>query len=105
MLSSLLTLTSCIHVENFGRYWEESSVDRLLTGRWKKVPISGSQDSEMFGRIGTVWNIVEKNGAHEMSTSAIGPQGRVPRPLYPLKTIIAGDYKFIAFGPEKGFLF
>jgi hypothetical protein len=59
----------------------------------------------MFGRVGTVWNIVEKNGAHEMSTSAIGPQGQEPRPLYPLKTIIAGDYKFIAFGPEKGFLF
>ena len=104
LFASLLTLTSCIAVENFGRYWEEASVDRLLTGRWKKVQTSGLQDPGMFGPIGTVLSIVEKNGAHEMSTSAVGPQGQVPRPLYPLKTIIAGNYKFIAAGPEKGYL-
>lgn len=100
-LLSLLCLTllaACIDVEDFGAYWDKTTLDPALAGHWKK-PALVKEDAQHKGQADEL-RFTEKNGAYEVAAWHKGE--KTDDPLYPVKSLDAGPYHFIASGPKNG---
>lgn len=95
VLGCLLLLTACIDVDDYGEYWDKTTIDPSLTGRWAKV--SEDDESKLTGE---EWTFTPKNGAYSVQDYKNGKSDEDP--LYPVKTLEIGKYKFVATGPESG---
>ena len=56
-----LVLTSCVPVDDFGKYWDKGVVDPALEGSWQKLGCAGESPDGTSGRDG--WRFT-KNGAN-----------------------------------------
>src|ERR1700722_17096362 len=92
---AFLMLTSCIDVDDFGTYWDKTTIDPALAGDWLRVPVS-EHDAEKDFPAGQVWHFILKDGAYEIQTHLDGKQD--DDPAYPVKTLALGPYLFLAFG-------
>lgn len=101
VFATLLPLTSCIPVEDFGAYWDKAGLDKALAGDWKQVPATAYQSRAQGYPIGDVMHIVAKGDAYEISFSDEG-KAETDNPLYPVKTLAAGPHRLLAAGPKKG---
>jgi hypothetical protein len=96
ILCCALLLASCIDVDDYGDYWSKMTVDPALAGRWVKM--SEIEDDKTTGR---EFTFTAKDDAYEVQSYKDGAADE-DGPLYPVKTLDAGPYKFLASGPEKG---
>jgi hypothetical protein len=103
VLAALLPLAACIPVEDFGASWDKATLDRGLAGAWKQVATRPDQDRDHGYGTGNVIRLVVKDNAYEMSV--YGEDGKLTdRPQYPIKTLNAGRYRFLAAGPKRGLM-
>jgi hypothetical protein len=93
----LLMLTSCIEVDNFGDYWDKATIDPTLAGKWQKI----SEEDEVTPT-GQSWVFAVKDGSYEVHTFMHGKPADDDGPMFPVRTITVGPYKFLANGPEQG---
>ena len=102
----LLPLTSCIPVDDFGSYWDRTSLDPQLRGKWKRIAASPDQTREHGYPIGDISELVEKDGAFEL----INDQSSRPildaenRPVWPVKTLTTGHHRWLVLGREHAWV-
>jgi hypothetical protein len=98
MILAVLMLASCIDVDDFGPMWDRTSLDPALQGEWLRIPVPGD-DLALFPAEENI-RFVLKDGAYELQNDVHGEPDE--KPDYPVKTLAAGSYKFLAFGPKQG---
>lgn len=96
ILSFVLLLTSCIDVDDYGDYWDKTTVDPALAGRWVKLSEDDQTTPTAQGYAFTL-----KDNAYSVQ-SWKGGKPSEDDPMYPVKTLDLGRYKFAASGPERG---
>jgi hypothetical protein len=99
----LLSLTTCIPVEDFGAFWDRTDLDQRLKGKWKQIAASPDQTREHGYGIGNISELVERDGAFELlhiSTSSAGEDG----PTWPVKTLTTGRHQWIVLGRRNAVL-
>ncbi len=96
---AVLMLTSCIDVDDFGAYWDKTTVDPAMASDWLRVPISPNDAANDFPA-GQTWHFTLKDGAYQIQTHLDGKED--DEPLYPVKTLTIGHYQFLALGPKHG---
>jgi len=79
---TVLFLSSCIPVEDFGTYWDKGIVDSALLGKWK-------------GEFGNEYNVAEKGCAYQIDS--LDEEIRKDKNYVPIaaKTINVGSYTFL----------
>jgi len=92
----ILLLASCIDVDDYGDYWGKTIVDPALAGHWAKM--SEDEDGKTTGQ---EYTFIVKNGAYEVQSYKDG-QADSDGPMYPVKTLNVGRYRFLASGPQTG---
>jgi hypothetical protein len=96
VLCFVLLLTACIDVDDYGDYWDKATIDPALEGRWAKV--SEEDDSKLTNQ---EYLFTVKNNAYSVQSFKSGKPTE-DDPIYPVKTLELGRYKFAASGPDKG---
>jgi hypothetical protein len=101
----LLPLTSCIPVDDFGAYWDRMGLDPQLSGKWERIAASPQETKEHGYPIGDIEEVVQKDGAYEVITHrSTGATPDDKGPLWPVRTLITGRRRWLAFGRQHGFL-
>lgn len=100
--ATLLLVSGCIFVKNFGNYWKEAGLDPAVVGKWKVVFDNahrrpGSKNNEP----GDIFQVQERDGAYEITASRDG------KPLdnkvyYPVKTLKIGQHNFFILQTMEG---
>jgi hypothetical protein len=62
LLVLVLSQAACIHVEDFGAYWDKAGTDRALAGTWKQVSASPDQTRAHGYGIGDTMHLSVKAG-------------------------------------------
>jgi hypothetical protein len=93
----LLLLTSCLEVENYGDYWDKGSIDPSLSGKWLKI-----SETDEVTPTGQSFIFTPKDGSYQVQTFSHGKPADDDGPIYPVRTITVGPYKFLAKGPDQG---
>lgn len=91
---TLLFLVSCMDVDDFGTYWAKTEMDERLTGGWQEVKI----EKPLSGNASLVFAM--KDGSYEVTGYENGKTKE--KPYYPVRTLKAGPYLFLAVGPKEG---
>jgi hypothetical protein len=111
LVAALAPMASCIGVEDYGTAWDRAALDKTLAGSWKEIASRPDQTRAHGYGIGVVSTFVEKGGAYQVTTfdtegKSTRPGTVVPtdRPMYPIKTISIGPYRFVATPAPHGFL-
>lgn len=99
VLLATLMLAACIDVDDFGDYWNKATLDPDLKGDWVRLP-EPDKPATLEQKTVQEWRFTEKNGAYEVQSHAEGQQDEAP--MYPVKTLAVGRYRFVAANPEKG---
>lgn len=86
VLFSILLLTSCISVKDFGSYTDKAYFDPAVIGTWEKV---GTDE---------ITYVKEKDGAYEITPA--NPED--DKPLYPVKTLRIGNSTFFMVEENTG---
>ena len=91
----LLSLTSCIPVEDFGSYWEEAGKDPQLSGTWKVVAGENIGTSRRFVDAGDYYGHSGLNAEGKLISV---PEGEA---VLVVKTMAIGRYTFLAFSSAE----
>jgi hypothetical protein len=89
-------LAACINVDDFGDYWDKTTVDPALAGRWQT-----KSETDQNEAADQHWVFALRDNAYEVQTSIRG-QTDDDGPIYPVKTLTVGPYLFLANGPSQG---
>ena len=98
----LIPLTSCVPVEDFGLYWDRTTLDPRLSGKWKMIAASPEQTREHGYGIGDVSELVERDGAFELITDRLAREE--DKRIWPVKTLITGRHRWLVLGREHALL-
>jgi hypothetical protein len=87
---AILSLAACIPVEDFGAHWDKGTADAALAGTWDDIPPAGEKPKDDGGMAVTC---VETHCTLE----TLDPAEKMKKDYQPmtLRTIKAGDYKFV----------
>jgi hypothetical protein len=83
-------------VDDFGTYWDQT--DPQLKGKWKRIATSPDQTRENGYPIGEISELVEKDGAFEVTTRS--PTGAIDLDKYTVKTLTTGRHRWLAIGQQ-----
>ncbi len=86
-------------MDDFGSYWDQTSLDPQLRGKWKRIAASPNQTREHGYPIGDISEFVELAGALELRP-IVGEN----EPLWPVKTLTTGNHRWLVIGRKRGFL-
>jgi hypothetical protein len=98
LIAAMLSLASCIPVDDFGEYWDKALIDIRLAGDWKMVAATPDQTREHGYAIGDIMQFVPKDGAYDVTSESERAAGKQPMRA---KTITAGAYQFLAISAQK----
>ncbi len=104
LIAALAPLASCIAVDDYGTAWERATIDKALTGSWKQIASRPDQTRAQGYGIGVISTYVEKGGAYEVSMYDAEGEADGEKPLYPIKTLRIGRYRFLAEPAPHGIL-
>jgi len=92
---AVFLLAACIDVDDFGEAWSKTTVDPALAGRWVALDENGEKPTSQE------YAFTLKDGAYSIDSYVKGQRDE-SGPLYPVKTLEIGKYKFLANGPDQG---
>ena len=92
----LLSLTSCIPVEDFGSYWEEAGKDPKLSGTWKVVAGPNIGLSRRFVDAGDYYGHSALNAEGKLITAPEEQEA-----VLVVKTMAIGRYTFLVFSSAE----
>lgn len=103
LLLIVLSQAACIHVEDFGAYWDKAGTDWASAGTWKQVSASPDQTRAHGYGIGNTMHLSVKAGVYEMVVHD-AEDTQPDEPVYPIKTLDVGRYHFLLTGRTKGLM-
>ena len=91
-------MVSCLHA---AEAWlrAPSRIDPALAGDWVRVHAPGESADEVK-LAGQTWHFAVKGGAYEIQTHIEGQDDEEPG--WPVKSLAAGRYHYLAIGPKQG---
>ncbi len=98
-LLMVLALAACIDVEDFGPAWDKTFVDPDIAGSWLRLRPQAADMAHDYPE-GQRWIFLDSNSAYSLHTHIDGKKDDPP--VYPVKTLAAGAYRFLASGEWKG---